>query len=78
MVGVVVSLNGCTTPPGGSIQVIQAPGKILSQHKSIAVAVATKDADFRPEDVARLKGFIIEDLRKSERYEKVYADSVHG
>lgn len=74
IVGVVISLCGCTTPAGGSIQVIQAPGGNLSQHKSIAVAVDTKDADFSPKDVSRLKGFIIEGLRKSARYEKVYAD----
>lgn len=72
LLGGVICLGGCSTPPGGSVQWIQAPGGTLSQYKSIAVVVNTKDADFSPNDVSQLKSFIIEDLRKSARYEKVY------
>ncbi len=73
LVGLVVSLSGCTTPQGGSMKVIQAPDGDLSKYKTIDVAVTSKDADFSPKDVALLKGFIVEDLRKSGRYETVYA-----
>lgn len=67
-----VCAGGCTTA-GSSIEVKQAPAGSLSGHKIIVVEVTTRDLDFSPEQVGQLTSSIVDSLRKSGRYDKVYA-----
>lgn len=67
----IVCLTGCTTP-GSSIEVKQAPAESLVRHKVVAVDVANRDGDFGPDDVSFLSKSLVNDLRKSGRFDKVY------
>ena len=64
-------MTGCTAP-GGNIEVKQAPAESLARYKIIAVDVTNRDGDFSPEDVGFLSNALVDDLRKSGRFEKVY------
>jgi len=65
-------VGGCTVP-GSSIQVKQAPVASLAQYKVVAVDITTKDLDFSPKQVELLTGSIVDGLRKSARFDKVYS-----
>lgn len=67
----VVWVTGCTTP-GGSIEVKQPPVERLARYKTVVVDVANKDADFSPNDVALLSNSLVNDLRESGKFDKVY------
>ena len=67
-----VYAGGCTTPPGSNIDVKQSLIGGLSSHKIVAVDVTTKDLDFTPEQVRQLTGAIVDGLRKSARFDKIY------
>jgi hypothetical protein len=67
----VVGITGCTTP-GSSIEVKQAPAESLARYKILAVDVTSKDPDFSPGYVVLLSNSLVDDLRKSGRFEKVY------
>jgi len=64
-------ISGCTTP-GSSIQVKQTPAQSLSGYKIVAVEVTNMDLDFDTNEVDRLTGSIVDGLRKSGRFDKVY------
>jgi hypothetical protein len=72
--GLLVCAGGCTTP-GSSIEVKQTPAQDLSKYKSIAVEVTNKDPDFDANEVDHLTDSILDGLRKSARFDKVYANS---
>ncbi|HUE35925.1 MAG TPA: hypothetical protein VMO20_00940 [Candidatus Acidoferrum sp.] len=69
-----VWLTGCTTP-GSSIEVKQAPVVSLARYKIVAVDVVSRDADFSPGYVVLLSNALVDDLRKSGRFDKVYDSS---
>jgi hypothetical protein len=69
-----VCTGGCTTP-GSSIEVKQTPAQSLSRYKIVAVEVTNKDPDFDTNDVDQLTGSILDGLRKSARFDKVYASA---
>ncbi len=64
-------LTGCTTP-GSSIEVKQAPTENLKRYQTVVVDVANRDADFTTNDVIFLGDSLVNDLRKSGRFDKVY------
>jgi len=66
-----VWVTGCTVP-GSSIEVKQAPEASLNRYKIVAVDVTTKDADFNPNQVDFMTKCIVEQLRESARFVKVY------
>ena len=66
-----LSTSGCTTA-GTSVEVKQPPALNFSSPQTIAVAVTTRDADFNPIQVKLLKDAIINGLRKSTKFDKVY------
>ena len=66
-----VWITGCTTP-GSSIEVKQTPAESLVRYKIVAVDVANRDADFSRGCVILLSNYLVDDLRKSGRFEKVY------
>ena len=64
-------MTGCTTP-GSNIEVKQAPAESLARYKILAVDVITRDPDFSPGYVVLLSNALVDDLRKSGRFDKVY------
>lgn len=66
-----VCAAGCTTP-GSGIEVKQTSVKPLSGYKIVAVEVTNKDLDFGTNEVDQLTGSILDDLRRSGRFNKVY------
>jgi hypothetical protein len=66
-----VSITGCTTP-GSSIEVKQAPAESLARYKTVAIDVASRDADFNPAYVVLLSNALVDDLSKSGSFQKVY------
>lgn len=69
-----ICTSGCTTA-GTSIEVKQTPAISLSRYKIVAVEVTTKDLDFDSKEVDQLTGSILDGLRKSARFDKVYASA---
>ncbi len=63
--------SGCTTA-GTSIEVKQTPAINFSQNQTVMVIVKTRDADFNPKQVEQLADAIIDGLRKSAKFDKVY------
>ena len=70
----VAGLTGCMTP-GSSIEVKQVPAESLAKYKTITIDVANRDADFTTNDVIFLNDSLVNDFRKSGRFEKVYDNS---
>ena len=66
--------GGCTAP-NSSIEVQQTPTGSLSKYNIISVEVTTKDLDFDEKEIDQLTGSILAGLRKSARFDKVYAAS---
>ncbi len=66
-----VCTGGCTTL-GSSIEVKQTPAQSLFRYKSVAVEVANRDLDFSTNEVDQLTSSILDGLRKSGRFDKVY------
>lgn len=64
--------SGCTTA-GASVEIKQAPPINLSQYKTIAVAVTTRDPDFDAKQIRQLTDSILGGLRKSAKFDKAYA-----
>jgi len=69
-----ICAGGCTAP-GSSIEVQQTPAASLFKYKIISVEVTTKDLDFDEMEIDQLTGSILSGLRKSARFDKVYAAS---
>lgn len=69
--GGLVLLTGCTTP-GSSIEVKRAPAGNLARYKIVAIDVASRDDDFGRGYVILLSNALVDDLRKSGRFDKVY------
>jgi len=66
--------DGCTSART-SIEVKQTPAISPSKYKVIAVEVTTKDLDFDSTETDQLTGSIVDGLRKSAKFENVYAIS---
>jgi hypothetical protein len=64
-------IAGCTAP-GSSIEVKEAPAGSLNPYKIVAVEATTGDADFDSNQVNFLTISIIDRLRESGRFDKVY------
>jgi hypothetical protein len=69
-----VCSGGCTTA-GSSIEVKQTPAQSLSRYKIVAVEVNNKDPDFDTNEADQLTGSILDGLRKSGRFDKVYTSA---
>ena len=69
-----VCAGGCTSA-GTNIDVKQTPAISLPRYKIVAVEVTTKDPDFDSKEIGQLTGSILDGLRKSARFDKVYASS---
>ena len=65
-----VCAGGCTTA-GSSIEVKQTPTISLSGYKGIAVEVATKDLDFKTNELDQLICSLLDGLRRSAKFDKV-------
>jgi len=65
---------GCTSA-GTGIEVKQTPAISRSKHKTITVVVTTKDLDFDSKEIDQLTGCIVDGLRKSSKFDTVYAIS---
>ena len=50
----------------------QSPAQSLSRYRIVALEVANKDLDFSTNEVDQLTGSILDGLRKSGRFDKVY------
>jgi hypothetical protein len=74
--GLIVA-SGCTSA-STSIEAKQTQSISLSRYKIIAVEVTTKDLDFDSKKIDQLTGSIIDGLRKSAKFDNVYAISPSG
>jgi hypothetical protein len=73
--GGLVGVTGCTTP-GSTMEVKQTLLKSPGRYKIVAIDVTSRDADFGPGYVALLDNSLINDLRNSGKFERVYDTSL--
>jgi hypothetical protein len=67
-------VGGCASA-GTNVEVKQPPAFNLSKYKIIAVEVTTKDPDFDTKEINQLTGAVLDGLKASGKFDKVYGSS---